>query len=329
MTTLRSPEPTAEQIIQATEAAYLLNDQADLANIARFMSLDIAIQHQRQQVEHALLAAQMLKLVIPKGRRQNQYTFSLLVPLIAKARNEDKRILFRTHLDQFEPFTLFAERLRAGALPRQAASQVCAIHDFADDPVVAWRAFENWGTYAGSLVRAKDGQYNPVGASGTFDSLRHSFHILFTQEQDARHFILDHLGQEAFEFIAGRVRDSLVDAIVMFANENDPKKAILLLSNTYEDFLRLVGYRRVNLRNAHGIIQIGNQLRTRRLIAQKHLGAIGLIGHIRNATEHGGDPDEGNRHWQITPLTVRLMILTVLSSIRSTVSYRRRGILEL
>jgi hypothetical protein len=126
MAMLRSPEPTAEQVIDVTEAIYLLNGQADLANIARCMSLDVAVQHQRQQVEHAILAAQMLKLAIPKGRRQNSYRFSILVPLIAKSGIADKRIFFRCHLDQFEPFVLFVERRRAGISPHQSASQVCA-----------------------------------------------------------------------------------------------------------------------------------------------------------------------------------------------------------
>jgi hypothetical protein len=329
MTMLRSPEPTAEQVIQATEAAYLLNGQTDLASIARFMSLDVAIQHQRQQVEHAILAAQMLKLAVPRGRRQNRYTFSPLVPLIVKARNEDKRVFFRVHLEQYEPFILFAERLRAGIQPQEAAVQVCAIRDFADDPVVAWRAFQSWGTYARSLVRAEDGQYVPAAPFEASHLLSQSLEILFTQEQEARQFIHDHLEQEAFEFIEGNVRDSLVDAILMLTNENESERVILRVGNTYEDFLRLIGYRRVNLQNVHGIIQLGNRLRDRRLISRKHLGAVHLIGHIRNATDHGGDPDEGNRSWQVTPPTARLMILTVLSSIHSIVLYRKRGILEL
>lgn len=326
---LRSPEPTAEQVIQATEAAYLLRDAADLADIARFMALDVSVQHQRQQVEHATLVSSMLGLAVTTGRNRKRYRFSPLVPLLVRARNEDKRVLFGVHLNQYEPFVVFVDRLRAGNPPQQAALQVCAIYDFADDPVVAWRAFESWGTFAGSLVRGQDGQYTPADTYGNLDSLRQSLNALFGQDQDARLYILEHLGQEASQFIEGRVRDSLVDAVVMLANENQPENIILRIGNTYEDFLRLVGYKRVSLRNASGIIQIGNQLRNRRLIAQKHLGAVQLIGNIRNATDHGGDPDEGNRPWNVTSPTVRLMILTVLSSIRSVVLYRERGRLEL
>jgi hypothetical protein len=326
---LRSPEPTAEQVIQATEAAYLLRGAADLADVARFMALDVSVQHQRQQVEHAMLASAMLGLANLKGRSRKRYHFSPLVPLLVRARNEDKRVLFGVHLNQYEPFVVFIDRLRAGNPPQQAALQVCAVYAFADDPVVAWRAFESWGTFAGSLVRGQDGQYAPSDTYGNLDSLRQSLNVLFDQERDARQYVLEQLGQEASEFIEGRVRDSLVDAIVMLANENQAENIILRIGNTYEDFLRLVGYRRVNLRNASGIIQIGNQLRNRGLIAQKHLGAIQLIGHVRNATDHGGDPDEGNRPWRVTSSTVRLMLLTVLSSIRSIVLYRARAVLQL
>jgi len=326
---LRSPEPTAEQVIQATEAIYLLRDQAELARIAQFMGLDVSVRHQRQQVMHAIMASSMLGFAVPKGRSRKRYHFSPLVPLLVKARNEDKRVLFGVHLNQYDPFVLFVDRLRAGNPPQQAASQVCAVHGFADDPIVAWRAFESWGTYAGSLVRAQDGQYTPAEPFGLLDSLRQSMDALFDQEQDARQYVHDQLGQEASEFINGQVRDSLVEAIIMLANENPPESVILRLGNTYEDFLRQVGYRRVNLQSANGIIRIGNQLRNRRLVAQKHLGAISLIGHIRNATDHGGDPDEDNRPWSVAPSTARLMLLTILSSIRSIALYRARGNLEL
>lgn len=326
---LRSPEPTAEQVVQATEAAFLLGEQADLASTARFMNLDVAVEHQRRQVEHALLAADMLGLATPRARNRRGHDFSPLAPLIVSGRNEDKRALFKVHLEQYAPFILFVERLRAGARPRQAALQVCAVHEFADDPVVAWRAFESWGTYSGSLVRAEDGRYVPSDPAWRVESLRQSLDVLSDQKHDARQFIRESLGREAFSFIEGRVREALADTIVMLANDSEPASIILLLSNTYEDFLRLVGYRRVNLQNASGIIQIGNQLRGRRLIAQKHLGAIQLIGHIRNAAEHGGDPDEENRPWEVSLATVRLMVLAALSSIRSVVLYRESETLEL
>jgi hypothetical protein len=326
---LRYPEPTAEQVVQSVEAAYLLGDQADLGGIAGFMALDITVPHQRQQVENSILAAEMLNLATPRRRRQNVYEFSVLVPLIVKSKDEDKRVFFRTHLDQFEPFRLLAERLRTGISPQEAARQVCAVRDFADDPVVAWRAFESWGTYARSLIRAENGQYVPTHLSETPHLLCQSLDNLTRQDQDARQFILEQLGQEAYEFIEGNIRDSLSDATVMIANNSDPRQVVLQLGNTYEDFLRLIGFRRVNLRNAHGIIQVGNQLRTNHLLAQKHLGAIQLIGQIRNAADHGGDPDEGNRRWQIAHQTTHLMALAMLSSIRSITCYRRRSVLEL
>ncbi len=207
--------------------------------------------------------------------------------------------------------------------------QVCAVRNFADDPSVAWRAFESWGTYARLLVRAENGQYGPASSSETLSLLRHSLDSLSGQDQDARQFILEQLGREAYEFIEGGVRDSLANTIVMFSNNNDSDRVILQAGNTFEDFLRLVGYRRVSLRSTHGIIQIGNQLRTNNLIAQKHLGAIQLIGQVRNASDHGGDPDVGNRRWNVTPTTTHLLILAILSSMRSIALYRIRGSLEL
>jgi hypothetical protein len=325
---LTYPEPTAEQVVQAVEATFLLGKNATLENVADFMSLDINIPHQRQQVENSLLAARMLNLALPKPRSIG-YNFSPMVSWLVKARDEDKRVLFRAHLEMLEPFRLLIDRLRADIPAREAARQVCAVRDFADDPVVAWRAFESWGTYSRSLIRAENGQYVPASSEEMLDILSQSLDNVAGQEQNARQHLLDQLGQEAFTFIEGNVRDSLINAVVMLTNGNPIEQVVLNCGIVFEDFLRLIGYRRVNLQRAHGIIQIGNQLRGNQLITQKHLGAIQLIGQIRNASDHGGDPDEGNRQWHITNMTTHLMLYAILSSIRSIVSYRVSNILEL
>ena len=216
---LTYPEPTAEQVVQAVEATFLLGDNATLENVADFMSLDIAIPHQRQQVENSLLAAQMLNLANPKPR-SNAYNFSPMVSWLVKARDEDKRVLFRAHLEMLEPFRLLIDRLRADIPAQEAARQVCAVRNFADDPVVAWRAFESWGTYSRSLIRAENGQYIPVSSNETLNILSQSLDNIAGQEQNARQYVLEKLGQEAYGFIEGNVRDSIINAVVMLANGN-------------------------------------------------------------------------------------------------------------
>jgi hypothetical protein len=325
---LKHPEPTAEQVVQAVEAIYLMDGVSDTNRIADFTSFDVSVPYQRQLVENSVSAAEMLRLIVPLARRSNQYGFSVLVPLIVKARDEDKRVLFRVHLEQFGLFRLFVERLRAGPTPQEAARQVCAVQGSASDATVVRQAFESWGSYALSLVLGESGQYVPAASPESADLLRRSLEDLARQDHSARQFVLEYLGQEAYEFIEGNVRDSVVDAIVMVFNGCDAEKVVLKLDKAYEDFLRLMGYRRVDLSKAHGIGQLGNDLKSRGLIAAKHLGAVNLIGHIRNATDHGGDPNEGNKRWLIGEAVTRLMALSILSSIRSIVCYRG-GRLEL
>lgn len=323
------PEPTAEQVVQAVEAAYLFREQASLENIARFMGLDFTNTYQRQQVEHSLFAARELRLLTPNPN-SNAYTFSLLVPLMVKAKEEDKRIIFRVHLNQFPPFRLFLERLLTGILPQEATRQACAVYNtFASDYSVAWRAFESWGTYAGVLTRAQTGRYVPT-IENELHSLRQTLDTLSAQEQEIREYILNHLGSDAYHFIEGQVRDNLITAMTSFVNENPVDSIILQSANTFEDFLRKVGETRgINLNNAHGIIQLGNSLRSAGAISVKHLGIIQMIGQIRNASDHGGDPNEGNRRWNISRTSALLMLDVMLMSIRSIVSYVNSSTLEI
>ena len=326
--TLRAPEPTAEQVTQATEAAFLLGAVATQERIARFMSLDLTVPYQRQQVDHALAAAQMLQLVV-ETRRRTSYEFSVLVPCMVKAPHESKRVFFRVHLDRFEPYTLFSERLRTGEAPLQAATQVCALCDVAEDAHVLRRAFENWGTYAGSLVREDGGHYVPVSDSEMTPSLLKTLESDFHRTQHVREFLLQELGDEAYRFIEGNVRDTLADAVGTYINENDPRSVVMYLGNAFEDFLRLVAHRKVKLSKETGISTMADSLRSRNLIAKKHLGSIRQIAVIRNAADHGGDHDENDRPWQVVRSTARLMMLSILASVRSISRYRQSGTLEL
>jgi len=328
MKKLEPPEPTAEQVIEATEGAYLLDGRRDLSAISRYMGLDVSQAHQRLMVENALHAAELLGLAVPVSNGGN-LSFSVLARLLARAREAERRVLFRCHLEDYRPFSLYLDRRRAGVPPHQAASQVCAVHPIADEPLVVRRAFDDWGAFAGSLTRGDDGLLAPAGPSEAHGVLRATLEPLLVRTEDARTVLLRGLGPSAWDFVSGDVRDQLAEAILMASSGRRLDSVVLKAGNAYESFLRAVGPRCPGVQNAKGISQIGNELRNQRLIARKHQGAIDMIAQVRNANDHGGDPDEGNRTWQISLTAVQVMLAALVASMRSIVAYRTGGGLEL
>lgn len=55
------------------------------------------------------------------------------------------------------------------------------------------------------------------------------------------------------------------------------------------------------------------------VIADKHMGYFRFLGHLRNAADHGQDPDL-NMEWEITPEAVQLGALSLLAAIKSVVA---------
>ena len=160
--------------------------------------------------------------------------------------------------------------------------------------------------------------------------MRQTVDALTAQEQNIREYILESLGNEAYHFIEGQVRDNLIEAMMLYVNQNSVDRVILQSANTFEDFLRKVGdVRGIDLSSAHGIVQIGQSLRTYNVISAKHLGIIQMIGQIRNASDHGGDPNEGNRRWVVSRTAAHLMLSAMLVSIKSIVSYITNNALEI
>jgi hypothetical protein len=323
------PDVTAEQVIEAIEAVSLLTAQgADctLERVGHFMALDMSDQHQRALAESALEAASILGFV-NSSQSHGQSIYAVVPPLpryVAEGAVPVKQALFRAQLESLAAYQLFKQRRAAGVEGIQAAQQSCAVYHIDTPAQTVRRVLEDWGTYAKSLSYDQRGQIVASMDATVLQALTDAVCALEDQHEGARQWIHGTVGPDAFPFIQGEVLDNLVSATVVCAQGSGSDRVILLSTNSYETFLRRVASIAppVDLTGAHGPAQIGGKLRTARRIAARHLGSVQFAGQARIATEHGGDPEEGNACWQVTPELARATLLVILGSIRSIHKYQ-------
>ena len=329
------PDVTAEQVIEAIEAVSLLaTEGADCAleRVGHFMALDMSDQHQRAIADRALDAASTLGFVTSQQSR-GQRVYRAVPPLpryIAEGGIAVKQALFRAQLESLGAYQLFKQRRAAGVEGIQAAQHACAVHQIDTPAQIVRRVLEDWGTYAKSLSHDERGQIVASMDATVPHALTDAVSVLEDQREGARQWIHSTVGPDAFQFIQGDALDNLVSATVVCAQGSGSDRVILLSTNAYETFLRRVASitPQVDLTRAHGPAQIGDKLRTARRVAARHLGSVQFAGQARIATEHGGDPDEGNVSWQVTPELATATLLVILGSIRSIHKYQS-GTLQL
>lgn len=63
-------------------------------------------------------------------------------------------------------------------------------------------------------------------------------------------------------------------------------------------------------------------------ISKKHRGMIEFVGQVRNAADHGADPDENNQVWTISNETARIYPCIIAALIKAIFSRDATGSIE-
>jgi hypothetical protein len=77
----------------------------------------------------------------------------------------------------------------------------------------------------------------------------------------------------------------------------------------------------VDLSTKTGIIQKAMALKASGALAGKHMGYLDYLGHLRNAADHGIDPDV-NADWDVTPEAAKLGVFILLAAIKSAIALK-------
>ncbi len=80
----------------------------------------------------------------------------------------------------------------------------------------------------------------------------------------------------------------------------------------------MASHRNISLNGRNGIIQKRDALSA--YLSKKHRGMIDFVGQVRNAADHGADPEEGNQTWSVSRETAMLFPAVVAILIKDLFS---------
>lgn len=307
-------QTTAEHVIGATDAALQKKDGVDENLVAEF--LDITSIH----ALNALCMAEQLSLL--KKNRSGRFVpaFPYAVYLITSA-PEHKAAILRFVLEQYLPYKTFKFRLAQRVLTPEAANQTRALHEIrAHRDVILW-TFTNLGTYANSLVSEGVGRFRPAEGEG-IDYLVVTEQVVQDRETAELH-VRHRIGSEAANWVdAEHVLSHLVTAYQRLPTVDDDQRApILHAGNAVESFLsQVAAHHGVNVENAPGINAKADRLAQANHLTKKHQHTLKYLGHVRNASDHGMDP-ETSHVWEILESTAIEYVHVAQSVIAGIVAY--------
>jgi hypothetical protein len=307
---------TAEHVMSAVEALVVNGGPATIDLIAEFLDTTPA------NATAALEMAEELGLLSHSGT-----TYTAANPLCRfTAIPEQKAAVLRILIESYRPFTVFRERLLATADLNRAATATRTVCNLAAHRDVVKETLISLGTYSRALVHEGGGNYQLEAAS-----LVNALQVIASACKDmviAEGRIRSQLGPAA-EAVLAPQRDTVIvplaDALVR-ANNRDGAGAVQAAGNAVESHITaLAGRMGVVLTGTNGIIEKLNRFGVaprhlpRKLI---HIGSY--LGAIRNAADHGPDPDIGNNSWQIRDATGLEYVFVACSFIAATLGIERQ-----
>lgn len=309
-----SSQTTAEHVIGAVEAIVVNGEPTTADTVAAFLDITVA------SATAALDLAVELGLLSQTGN-----VFAAVSPLCRfAAAPEQKAAVLRILMESYRPFTVFRERLVATSdlkTAAQNAKTLCNIpahRDEVKDTLISL------GTYSRALVPEGGGNYQLETAS-----LSNALQVIAAACADAMSAegrIRAQLGPAAEATLANQ-RDNVIvplaDALIR-ANNRDGAGAVQAAGNAVESHINAMAARMgVALTGANGIIQKLAKFSNPRRLPRKVIQIGDYLGAIRNAADHGSDPDINNASWQIRDATGLEYVFVACSFIAATVAVER------
>jgi hypothetical protein len=307
---------TAEQVVDAVEAVTLAGNPRTAAEIKAY------VNHPDTAVDNALAVAVQLGLLEKDGGK-----FKAAHPYehyFSEATESHRIDVLRFALEAFPPYRHFKQRLGFHSDTLRAARETKLRFGYGNHEAEIRETLLSLGQFSGSLTYSTGTGY-AVSRSGTVDEFLAVAETISAEGASVDDLLREKLGASAYEYIQNE-QDDIINHLrgalqKVLAGELD-EGVVIRVGNACENFLVKVAADHnppINLTGKTGIIQKANALKAGGAIAAKHLGYTDFIGHLRNAAEHGIDPDV-NADWSITPAAIRLGVESLLAAIKSVVA---------
>jgi hypothetical protein len=302
---------TAEQMLAAVEAVVVNQKPTTPQFVSEFADLTIT------QAGAALeLAVDIGFLDQPSGE---YVPGSPLCRFIAAPEQLQKAAILRLLIESYEPFVTFRERYLSTVRADLAARQTKTVLDLDAHHEEIKATLLSLGTYAQALINEGPGLFRPEEVS-----FINAFKVLAeaaATSAGAESHIRGQIGLEISEKISrADVIEPLARALV-YAHNGEARTAVVFAGNAFESFLsELATNSGINITGAAGIIQKLERFITGNKLPKKIREACKYIGQVRNAADHGVDPDHGTS-WTISRSTGVEFVYVTCSMIAAAMTY--------
>ena len=307
-------QTTAEDIIGVVDAVLAKPENCDKAFISEFADISLV------QAENALQMAMEMKL-IDSPAPGFYCSMSHLGKLIVSSRNGDnKAAILRLVLEQYEPYITFKARFTYSGSLDTAAKQVKSLYSMSSGYKDIKNTIINIATYAKAMINDGAGSYKLNEDDVTYIEIL-DLALKFKANDESA--LQQQLGSAVYDYLdKTNVFSPLSDAYSKIqAASVEHKPIILYAGNAFESFLQQIANdHSISLSGKNGIIQKSDTLAS--VLPKKHRGMINYIGQVRNAADHGTDPDEDGKTWSISEDTALLFPILVASIIKDIYMYQ-------
>lgn len=272
------------------------------------------------QAINALSMSEEMGLVELNTETNYYSSDSYLARLLVSARNsENKAAILRLVLEQYEPYTFFKMRFTYTESLDTAARQVKSLYNMTSGYKDIKNTFINIATYAKAMINDGAGSYKLNEDGVTYIEI---LDLVIRFKSNDTSALQQQLGSEIYNYLDKQnVFAPLSDAYSKIQTENPELKPIILYAgNAFESFLQQIADdNSISLSGRSGIISKSDALSN--LLSKKHRGMINYIGQVRNAADHGTDPDEDGKTWSISLDTALMYPILIVSIIKDIYSY--------
>jgi len=300
---------TAENVISATDTVLAYPNGCDETTAARFMDVPL------DSARYALQMAEQLGLV-EQDSKSLYRTKSPLAAYLVTAKSSQKAAVLRLLLESYEPYRVFKTRLTVTGSAPIAAEQVrtrCGLTHHRDE---VKDTLISLGTYSQSLISRGAGFFDVVSSEVQDADFLCTTANLASDRAIAENQVRAHLGEATCNWInRDEVLEPLVTAHQLLNPTLDCRAPVTYAGNAVESFLTQVGgHHGVSLAKANGINAKVDMLGTH--IRKKHSNMLKYLGHVRNAADHGTDPEIGCS-WDISHESALQYVHVAISTIKS------------
>jgi len=310
---------TALHVVGAIDCSLLSRTGATSILVGEF--LDIT----QDRAGNALLMGESLGLLRRQNPKAPFIANGLLPQILVSCSAKNRPCVFRLALEQYEPFRIFAHRLAQSHTAQEAARAVKSVAQLDAHRDEIANTLSDLGTYSNSLRIEAGGLLTPRGRDD--EGYLSVTSEVMDDRQTALLFVTKRIGTRAAQWVdPNSVFEPLVTAYQRSANAHSESRApIVHAANAVESFLeQFSAARGVSLGGAAGINAKAQALRSSQppAITTKHLNLMKYLGHVRNAADHGIDP-ETNQPWEISETTAHEYVHVAMTAISSLVSFHQ------